>query len=116
LNPFSRVKNLYKIQKVYGLFRDLIEKPELRKDQKHWNKLIKELVGIQEIKEMIEFLKGKKSYIIAALIAMVNVAHMMGYIDEATRNNLLALLGSGAVATVAAKMNRVDKKIDGTVE
>jgi hypothetical protein len=116
MNPFSRIKNLYKIQKVYELIRNLIEKPELRKDKKHWSKLLKELIGIQEVKEMIDWLKGKKSYIVSALIAAVQLAFMMGYIDEATRDALLALLGAGAISTVAAKMNRISKKMDGSVD
>lgn len=58
---------------------------------------------------MLNWLKGKKTYIVAALAFAVNVAYMMGYITEEMRNELLALLGTGAVATVAAKINRLNK-------
>ncbi len=54
-------------------------------------------------------LKGYKTYIVAAMIAALSLAHQMGYIDEATFQNLLALLSAGAVSTVAAKINRLSK-------
>lgn len=50
---------------------------------------------------------GKKTYIVAGLAFAVNIAYMFGYITEGLRNELLALLGTGAVATVAAKINRL---------
>jgi len=56
-------------------------------------------------------LKGYKTYIIAILSAAVVTAHAMGLIDTATRDLLLGLLASGAVGTVAAKINRLDKKV-----
>ena len=59
----------------------------------------------------MDWLKGKKSYIVAALMVAVNVAYQMGYIDKNMHDSLLQLLGAGAVATVAAKMNRVDKQV-----
>lgn len=62
---------------------------------------------------MIDFLKGKKTYLVVALIFAVNAAYGAGYIDKETRDTLIQLLGAGAVATVAAKVNRVDKKVDG---
>lgn len=57
---------------------------------------------------MISWLRGKKTYIVAALAFTVNIAYMMGYISEELRNELLALLGTGAIATVAAKINRLN--------
>lgn len=56
-------------------------------------------------------LQGYKTYIIAILSAVVVAAHAMGYIDDATRDTLLGLLGAGAIGTVAAKVNRLDKKL-----
>jgi len=56
-------------------------------------------------------LQGYKTYIIAILSAAVVAAHAMGYIDDATRDTLLGLLGAGAIGTVAAKINRMDKKV-----
>lgn len=109
---FNRLINLYRIQKLYGLIRDLIEQPQLRGNKKHWEKIFKTALLVKEIQEMLNFLKGSKTYIIAALAAAVTVAHMLGYIDEATRDSLLALLMSGGAATVAAKINRVQKTAD----
>jgi hypothetical protein len=60
---------------------------------------------------MLDFLKGKKTYIMAALMLAVNAAYQMGYIDKNTHDALMQLLGAGAVATVAAKMNRIDNKV-----
>lgn len=57
-------------------------------------------------------LAGYKSYIIAALAAGVQFMFSMGYIDEATYQMLMGLLGAGAVGTVAAKINRLQKDID----
>ena len=56
-------------------------------------------------------LAGYKSYIIAALIAVLAGLHAMGYIDEATYQTLLALLGAGAIGTVSAKVNAIKKDI-----
>ena len=51
-------------------------------------------------------LQGYKTYLMAALIAVVSVAHTLGYLDDATQQTLLGLLGAGAAATLAAKINR----------
>lgn len=58
---------------------------------------------------MFSFLQGYKTYLIAALAAAVQLLHVMGYIDEHTKTQLLTLLGTGAVATVAAKINRINQ-------
>lgn len=59
----------------------------------------------------MNWLKGKKTYIIAALMLIVQGLQMSGTITPELANELLKLLGMGAVATVAAKMNRVDKQV-----
>lgn len=51
-------------------------------------------------------LKGYKTYIVAALMGAVQVAVIMGYISQDLANELMKLLGAGAIATVAAKLNR----------
>lgn len=56
---------------------------------------------------MFDFLKGKKTYIVAVLMVVVNVLYQMGTIDKNTHDALMQLLGAGAVATVAAKINRL---------
>ena len=51
-------------------------------------------------------LQGYKTYLIAAAIGVVTVAHVLGYLDDATQPTLLSLLGAGGAATPAAKINR----------
>lgn len=58
---------------------------------------------------MLDFLKGYKTYIVAALSAVVTLLHAAGKIDDTLYQSLLALLASGGVATVAAKINRIQK-------
>lgn len=54
-------------------------------------------------------LQGYKTYIVAALIALLTAAHTLGYVDDETYKNLLAILAAGGTATVAAKINRLGK-------
>ena len=51
-------------------------------------------------------LQGSKTYILAGAIAVLSVAHSLGYVDDATHQTVLGLLGAGAAATMAAKINR----------
>jgi hypothetical protein len=64
---------------------------------------------------MREMLKGYKTYLVAILAAAVTAANALGYIDDETFKTLMALLNAGAIGTVAAKINRVDKKTETTV-
>src|SRR5690606_14667519 len=79
------------------------------KDVKYLSELFKSLWQVEEVRDM---LKGYKTYIVAILAGVVTAFHAMGYIDDATYQTLMALLGAGAVGTVAAKINRInaDKK------
>jgi len=61
---------------------------------------------------IIQLLQGKKSYIISGLGAILGILHMMGKIDDGLYQSLLGLLGAGAVTTLAAKINRLDKSIN----
>ena len=97
--------NLYKKLKLNKLLAKAVDNPELLKSTKWWIEFWTTLFGIREVKVMLQ---GYKSYIVAALTAAVTVAHMLGYIDDATYQTLLALLGAGAVGTVAAKINRLN--------
>ena len=100
--------NLYRIQKLYSLLRKAKDNPKLLNDIKWWKEVFKTALDIKEIQEM---LAGYKSYIIAALIAVLAGLHAMGYIDEATYQTLLALLGAGAIGAVSAKVNAIKKDI-----
>lgn len=95
--------NLWNKAKLYRLYEKACDNPKLLSDQKFWIEVFKTAWGIEGIRKMLQ---GIKSYIIAAVAAAVTIAHMLGYIDESTFQSLMALLGSGAVASVAAKLNR----------
>lgn len=56
-------------------------------------------------------LKGQKSYFIALAIAAVEMLYQLNYINQEVRNMILVLLGAGGTATLAAKINRVEKKV-----
>jgi len=100
--------NLYRIQKLYKLFRKGVGNPALFKDKEYWLEVFKTAVTIREVKEM---LSGYKTYIIAILLAAVTLAHSLGYINDQLYQALLALLSSGGLATVAAKMNGIKTDI-----
>ena len=48
----------------------------------------------------MEWLKGKKTYIIAGLIAVLSAAKYLGYVNEETFNLFTALLAGGGLATL----------------
>lgn len=100
---FSRLKNLYNIQKLYNLFRDGIENREKLESTKYWTKVFETALKIKEVREM---LAGYKTYLMAALMGATTVAYGMGYIDEATHQMLMGLFGAGAIGTMSAKINR----------
>lgn len=99
----------YRLYKVYKLIREGFENPHLFSQWWHWRKIFETLWSISEVRDM---LKGYKTYIVAALTAIVTLLHSLGYIDEAMYQALLALLGAGAVTTVAAKINRIQQDMD----
>ena len=51
-------------------------------------------------------MSGYKSYIVAALMAFVTVAHSMGWIDDATRDTLSGILLGGGIAALRAGINK----------
>ena len=92
--------------KLYKLVREVLDNPKKLLDPKFFKSFWKEIWSVKEIREMLQ---GYKTYIVAALTAALTLLHSLGYIDDATYQSLLALLGSGAIATVAAKINRIQK-------
>lgn len=98
--------NLYRKAKLSSIIGKAIDKPEVMKDEKYWLNFYKQIWAIKETRQMLQ---GYKTYIIAALTAVLTLLKSLGKIDEATYQTLIALLGSGAVATVAAKINRMNK-------
>lgn len=107
--------NLYRIQKLYGLIRKGIENKILFKSSEYWTEVFKTALTIVEVKEIMNWLKGYKTYIVAILTAVITVLHSLGYIDDALYQTLLALLGAGAIGTVAAKINRIQGEINNKV-
>jgi hypothetical protein len=103
--------NLYRIQKLYSLLRKGKENPAILKTKEYWLEVFKIAWSITEVKEIMGFLKGYKTYIIAALTAILTLLHSLGYIDEATFQTLLALLASGGLTTVAMKINDIKNNI-----
>lgn len=88
---------------LYRHYDKAVDHPELLSSKEFWIEVFKDAYQVKEIRMSLQ---GFKSYIVAALAAAVTVAHMLGYIDEAMFQSLMALLGAGAVTTVAAKLNR----------
>lgn len=48
------------------------------------------------------FFAGYKTYLSAAAIAAVTVAHYLGYLDDSHTHTLYALLGAGGLAALRA--------------
>jgi hypothetical protein len=56
--------------------------------------------------KIVELLKGKKTYIIAAGAAVTIFAHGAGFVDGPTATTLLGLMGAGGFASIGAKIDR----------
>lgn len=102
----GRISNLLRIRRFYNLFRDLLEKPKKR-TTKNFKELIKLFFELDEVR----MAQGYKTYITAVLAAAVTALYALGYIDEETWKALMGFINAGALGTVAAKINRVDRKI-----
>lgn len=55
----------------------------------------------------MKWLEGNKTYICAALIAAVTFAHAMGWIDDASRDTLIGVVGAGGLAALRAGVAKV---------
>lgn len=51
-------------------------------------------------KKQMEYLEGKKTYIVAILLGLATAAKSLGYIDEATFQTLVTMLGSAGLVTM----------------
>jgi len=51
-------------------------------------------------------LKGKKTYIIAALVGLATAIHQLGYIDTGMYQAILGFLGAGGLATLRAGVSK----------
>lgn len=54
------------------------------------------------IKTIVDFLKGKKSYILAGLGVLTVLANHYSYISSSTEQQILLILGFGTVAALRA--------------
>lgn len=63
------------------------------------------------MKTIITFLSGKKTYILAGLVAITAFSQSMGYVDSSVANLIYTILGAGSVATVRAAISKVDKNL-----
>jgi hypothetical protein len=107
--------NLYRIQKLYGLLRKGKDNPVLFKSKEYWLEVFKLAISITEVKEIMAWLKGYKTYIIATLTALLTLAHSLGYVDTTTYQTLLALLAASGLTTVAAKINGIKNDLDNKI-
>ena len=57
----------------------------------------------------MDFLKGKKTYLIAVAVGLLAAAKALGYIDDETVATLTVLLGGGGLATLRAGMASAPK-------
>lgn len=53
-----------------------------------------------------ELLRGKKTYTVGVLIALVSVAYAMGYIDQHTYMTLLGVLNSGGLIALRSGVTK----------
>lgn len=60
---------------------------------------------------MIEFLKGKKTYILAIGAALTVLAYQLNYIDVTTANTILAYMLPAGLITLKAGQNRVEQAV-----
>ena len=52
----------------------------------------------------MDFLKGRKTYILAALAGLTTAAHMLGMIDVELYTTIMGFLGAGGLATLRMGM------------
>lgn len=55
---------------------------------------------IQDFMDIIKFLDGKKTYIIAGAVALVTFALAMGWVSQELANIIYGLLGAGGLFTM----------------
>lgn len=52
------------------------------------------------MKKVIEFMKGKKTYLVALMVGIVAVAQFLGWIDMSVATLLYGVLGAGGTASL----------------
>jgi len=54
----------------------------------------------------MDWLNGKKTYLIAIAIGAVSVVHQLGWIDSAAYTTIVGLLGAGGLGTLRAGVEK----------
>jgi hypothetical protein len=60
---------------------------------------------------MLNFLVGHKTYILAAIGAIITFAYSLGWIDTTVYQVLIGLVGSGGLATLRSAVATVEKDV-----
>ena len=60
--------------------------------------------------DLLKAFEGKKTYIIAALIALAVFAKQLGWIDQQTLDALYGILGAGGLAALRAGIDKGGSK------
>lgn len=83
--------------------------PALYRDAGWWSQLLKECRDVyavlpiaKETRDMVDKLKGLKSYGAGAAMAIIGAAFGLGYIDAETATALLAVVGGGGIMALRA--------------
>jgi hypothetical protein len=127
VNPFKAIRSgvrFARAQKeafdVWRLAEKAEHNPALYRDPGFSQQLLKECRELfavlpipQETRHMVQGLSGYKTYLVAAATAALTAAKMLGYIDDASYQNLMLLLGAGGLATVRAAIAKTEKPTDG---
>ena len=55
---------------------------------------------------MLEFLDGKKSYLLAIAAGLLTMAHSLGWLGDGTYQTLMGLVGAGGLAALRAGVTK----------
>lgn len=58
------------------------------------------------MKSVMVFLEGKKTYLVAVLVAVVAASEFLGWIDMQTASVILSFLGAGGLAALRSAVNK----------
>jgi hypothetical protein len=60
------------------------------------------------IKELLQQLEGKKSYILAGVIAIATFAKLVGWISDSEFQTLIGFLGAGSIVTIRSAISKLE--------
>lgn len=107
--------NLNSIRKLWNHISNAIRNPLLFKNKEWWEDFFIKLWKVEEFRiiwrrDIMGFLKGKKTYLIAMAIGALTALKALGFIDEATYQTILGLLGAGGLMTLRAGVTTETKR------